>query len=109
MSKTNEEIRNVVREYGISNLASAFYEMFDEAVKELSDYDPDTYGYDCKDSELIWGEPNWDDIAIMAVAKTKWNDPYDKKYQLTYEQIKNIAILSSRIKELAVGRKSCDS
>lgn len=108
MIKTNEEIRNVVREYGISNLASAFYEMLDEAVSGLSDYDPDN-GYECKDNELIWGEPNWDDIAIMAVAKIEWDDPYDTKYPLTYKQIKNIAILSSRIKEIAVGRKSCES
>ena len=115
MSKTNAEIRNeelreAIREYGISNLASTFYEMLDEIVEQISgNSDLKENGYESLDNELLWGEPNWNDIAFLAIAKPKWDDPFDKEYALTRQQIKDIANLSSKIKELAIGREQCNS
>lgn len=103
----NEEIRNTVREYGISNLVNAYYEMLDETVTRISGEKCEDY--DGLDLELLWGEKNWNDIAVMVIAKTRWNDAFDKQYLLTRDQMKNIITLASDIEELAIGKRRCKS
>ena len=104
MKDTNldNEIRDVVRKYGIKKLSDAFYTMLDEAIAEVTgrkDFDD----YECLDTELTWGEKNWGILALKAVTGRRvWNNQ-DTEVSMSIQQLNDVMELSEKIRLLAVG------